>query len=1140
MDLQALHHLLRLHFKQLADERATTHPGRATFLIEHPLTEVDRARAEQEIRRALREHPLADEPFWNGRYLGVLILVVEHVFSTSGPPEALWRDLSGAFQTPLEEAEQRIIATWLRLEAASFRRRTTPEPPELRLPFREAFLPAACQRLLAALLLRWAGVRPSPPLAKWLARQVEPLVKVDASASCLAAVLEEPGVTERLTDTLAGLQVRDEDAAGLELYERSGRGLRVAMGSDGEQLIGPSLKVAAAKRALASFQGQLAARYGDLQSMRAQQGVAVYAVEHPLDLAAIETVEGAIRILRRYSPDDIETYWLCVVALAADVAFDFEKSYWPLLLPRVGVEEPGQEFKDSLKRWFERFADEYGGPRPLGPWALQFNQICWPVANAVLARAFRRDLTRLLLDSAPDVEERLDLAAFQPRYFAKILKSRLTNPSERFRIFCDDDALVEFAARCLLGIDAPGVVLDPALQERILVALRGELAAAMDYQAGSDLEALRTRTRQRSDRAAAVRYAAQRHDGRWYLQGTLERFGDADTANPRLRYVTAQVGPMHFTAARLLGEPMLLADRRIAACVRLSAKPMDEALCERLTDYLEDIRVPSRILFRLDPEDQDLAVRTRALAAGATYLLLTTGDVGEPWRSTSVGTEGMEGYLVDADAANVRQAAVAAGLPVQAPPPIDVWVPGWPRQDDLLIEPDSASLLAVRSGAERRVSLVVRAGRAGPVVWESQRTLLTGGSTRCLALPQLPVGHYAVAFRLDHDQLSLASVPLIVEPRPPRTHSGAVFVLQGPGFAETEFIEELTSGKTIEVHGPEGIALNLRLEAWEGVEAPEPVRCVLQAAKPVCVSEQFQASLPGGLERAWKAVVAVEAGGQTYWQRDFLREKRVRWVKVAGSWDLVDQRFAGPDAPPIELLWARASEPWKMARSPASEIPRPFAPGLYVLRKTPRTFNLAGVAPVVTTLPPPAKIFEACRQWIDAAQLATGSIRRERLRLARACVGALTQVLVGAPGGTWYASVEGPALAGRTSLPAASALGNRAGQLREWAEGDGLRQGRKERIQALSGFLDVNQPWVEALAMGLSLPRRSRWEPDVDSNIDNLGDWAKRLSQVPTREPLVTGVRIAVLWIASAASAAGQELEPDALYHGWGPSFWRW
>lgn len=1150
MDLQALHHRLRLHFKVLSDERGGVRgAGGDVFLIEHGLTAEEQSATLQMVVACLAEHPLEDEPFWNTRYLPVLVLLVEQIFTASGEPEQVWLDLTMLLQTPVGSRAQTVIGAWLRVENRSRGGLPTAEPVAVRLAFREAFMPAAGQRVLASLLVRWSGTKPSPPLPMWFARQVARENEEDIAVWSCVELLRQPGAFERIANELAGLPVRPEDAAAERRHQRVVTGLRDGLGADGERLVGPPLKIEAAKATLEGLQLQLMARYSELQGMRAGLGVAVYAIEHPLDSAAMQSLESALCVLTRHSPDDVDAFWLCVVALAADVAFDYEKPYWPLLLPRVGialedaaprnwrVPSPAEGFKDALKLWFERFASRYGGPRPSGRWAESFNQICWPIANAGLARAFRRDLTRLLLDCAAQVEERLDLAAFQPRYFARILKARLTNPSERFRVFCEDDALVEFAARSLLSMDAPGVALDPAFQERILVALREELALAKEGQAGTELEALRRRTGARTSEAAPVRYAAQRHSGKWYLQATIDHFPVAANEALRLRYLTAAVGGRRCTAAQLIGEPLLLEHRQIALSVVLSSATRDEELCLALREFLTDTRLPSRLLLKVDPEDPDLAIRTRAIGSAGTYLLLTTSPVPAPWKATDVGTSGMEGFCFEADAASVHQAATAAGLPAQSVPPVDVWIAGRPRDEELMAGSASEVVLAVRSASERLLSVVVRAGRAGSVVWESTRAMLPAGTTRSLVLPSLPDGQYSLGFRLEHDQLSLTTVALRVAPAPARVHSGAIFVLPGSGLAEAEFVEELTADKTIEVHAPEGTGLELRLEAWESDEPPPSVRRSLSASLPVSLIEQFEASLPGSVERAWKLVAVVEAAGQALWERDFLRERRVRWVKNGATWDILDQRFAGPEATPVRVEWASAAEPWCVASVLARDVPRPFPPGLYVLEKQRKSFNLAGVVPVIRVLPPAERIFAASRHWLSAAQHGTTTAREERLRLARACVGALSQSLLGVGGEAWFHVVETPALAGGVARPPTAGF-SRAGLLREWAEGPALAMGRSDRMRALSGFLNVNQSWVDAVALGLSSPNLARWEPKVDANRENLGDWARRLSQVPRPVEFVTGVRLAVLWLARAAGAEGQQLDRGYLYPGWGRSFW--
>lgn len=126
---------------------------------------------------------------------------------------------------------------------------------------------------------------------------------------------------------------------------------------------------------------------------RKTQG-AVYVLEHPL--TTTERVELTTQLKRacRTEPPSAD-HWLAWVVLATEVGYQFSGSdYWPRLEERI----PTWIYSDRerLAGWFGRFAKEFGGAIPAGPWATQFRLIAWPITHAILPSDLQVQLSRAI------------------------------------------------------------------------------------------------------------------------------------------------------------------------------------------------------------------------------------------------------------------------------------------------------------------------------------------------------------------------------------------------------------------------------------------------------------------------------------------------------------------------------------------------------------------------------------------------------------------------------------------------------------------------------------------------------------------------------------------------------------------------
>ena len=116
---------------------------------------------------------------------------------------------------------------------------------------------------------------------------------------------------------------------------------------------------------------------------------------------------------------------------AAEMGYGYEgDEYWTTfssVTPRWTSQE-----RSTIRDWFLRFHDRYGGARPTGAWANQFTIISWPITHAVLPvylqrqlaqllYEFRAGLTSALLDDPEELGVRLAAARLVQRSIPQLL-----------------------------------------------------------------------------------------------------------------------------------------------------------------------------------------------------------------------------------------------------------------------------------------------------------------------------------------------------------------------------------------------------------------------------------------------------------------------------------------------------------------------------------------------------------------------------------------------------------------------------------------------------------------------------------------------------------------------------------------------
>lgn len=202
---------------------------------------------------------------------------------------------------------------------------------------------------------------------------------------------------------------------------------------------------------LAGFQEQLSKHYTRLRELRASENYAVYAIEHGLSeedrSAARALLNDNLSSARRAD----RSHWLVWIAAAAEVGYQYDGTeYWDSFgaafhdWPRFGD-------RNQIRTWYKRFATEFHGLAPSGPWARQFPIIAWPITQAILPRYLQRHFADHLYELRHALSRTGELTLQQ---IGELLSDRYYGSSSRFEGFLQQKVLT---ARIVMALQLEGV-----------------------------------------------------------------------------------------------------------------------------------------------------------------------------------------------------------------------------------------------------------------------------------------------------------------------------------------------------------------------------------------------------------------------------------------------------------------------------------------------------------------------------------------------------------------------------------------------------------------------------------------------------------------------------------------------------------
>jgi hypothetical protein len=199
----------------------------------------------------------------------------------------------------------------------------------------------------------------------------------------------------------------------------------------------------------------------------------VFALEHDLCDADLELLKTTVRAaVAQGFGARVRQWWLPFVVYAAESGYDYAgDEYWPSFEAATPSWRTCGD-RQRIKAWFVKFADDYGGAVPTGAFAEHFTIISWPITHAVLPTYLQRQLAELLYGFRTGLTTDL---LNDPSALGARLASRSSGYTERFRIFCENAALLgQVAAALLSGDDEDSPYLVRSTLNRLVDSLSGE------------------------------------------------------------------------------------------------------------------------------------------------------------------------------------------------------------------------------------------------------------------------------------------------------------------------------------------------------------------------------------------------------------------------------------------------------------------------------------------------------------------------------------------------------------------------------------------------------------------------------------------------------------------------------------------
>lgn len=584
---------------------------------------------------------------------------------------------------------------------------------------------------------------------------------------------------------------------------------------------------------LQHFHEVLSAHFGDLRDARAQLEPTspVFALEHDLTDQDLELLKSAVRdAIKSHFLTRYHKTWLPFVVYAAEMGYRYEgDEYWVTfssLTPRWTSQE-----RSTVRDWFLRFHNEFGGARPTGAWANQFTIIAWPITHAVLPVDLQRQLAKLLYEFRTGLTSTL---LSDPDELGVRLAARAGWYSARFRVFCQNTQLVgQVAAALLSGDDGESPYLVKSTLDRLIAGLSHERQgrhwlnsaqhAANRVRASGFSKPAPSGNRspsntERLPRATDPRLFLRRLDGCWYAYAELP---DMTPLSERLPHVYDE---LRTSRARVNGGRRPVPTGGLVYGgqeVRFDTWPdpgKPFVQLERGTDSVNALIADQAVIsggpwwvFRQQTSGAAVEVKGRFLRPGVRYVLVGSGDrepPGVPWCTrTTLAVRGATAWrldvpdpLPDVDA----QALLAHGLSSLATVairPVGLVASAWDGEGAVETLAGEPAIVGIRAEVAPQRCLVTIDGDPHLVPWSA------GESELILSLESLEVGsHFVAATLIGEENKELTRGDLAITIRDPQVRPENATVGEGIRMLTSPARPTLTElwdeRATVTVHGP--------------------------------------------------------------------------------------------------------------------------------------------------------------------------------------------------------------------------------------------------------------------------------------------------------------------------------------------------
>jgi hypothetical protein len=197
---------------------------------------------------------------------------------------------------------------------------------------------------------------------------------------------------------------------------------------------------------LLETQARLERHFDALSRERLPHRFPVYAIEHGLDSAEIDTIRRALCDELVAARRLIERHWLLWIVVAAEIGYTYDgDEYWMSFGAKI-PEWRAYGSRDTVRDWFKTFTTRFSGFTPAGRWAEHFSIIAWPITHSILPRYLQAQFARHLYELRHDLAE-TSYGGIDK--LGDLLNERYDGHSSRFEDFLQQTALT---ARLVLAM----------------------------------------------------------------------------------------------------------------------------------------------------------------------------------------------------------------------------------------------------------------------------------------------------------------------------------------------------------------------------------------------------------------------------------------------------------------------------------------------------------------------------------------------------------------------------------------------------------------------------------------------------------------------------------------------------------------